>query len=207
MRICRAVRQHKFDPQRFFASSRTFFRRESFSESEILRLSYREINFDRIDSRHRSHRSGGRGDQRTYLELSLPRNSIDWRHQPGEVEVDLRRFDGGLRSLDLSFGGFYARNSGEIVLNRVVEVLLGRSLLLRQRSVALDVKVSAALHCFCIGKLSVGLRQLTFRLVYRRLKRPWIDLKKQLPLLDECTLLVALLEQVTSNLRPYIGID
>src|SRR6516162_6345939 len=157
-RIRRAVRQHKLDPQSLLIRSRTCFRRESFSESEILRLSHREINFDWVDSRYRSHGSGGRTDESTHLELRLACNAIDRCDEPGELEVDPRRFDGSLRSLNLGFGSFHACYGGEIVLNRVVEILLGSSLLSGQRSVPLDIKLSAALYGFDVGKLSFGLR-------------------------------------------------
>src|SRR5215470_7244571 len=165
MRIGRAVRQHKLDPQSFLVSSRTCFRGESFSESEILRLSHREINFDRVNSRNRSHRPAPWADQSTYLELRLPCNAIDRCDQPGELEVDPRRFDAGLRSLNLGFGSFHACYGGEIVLNRVVEILLRSSLLSGQRSVPLDIKLGAALYGFGVGKLGFGLGQLTSRLV------------------------------------------
>src|SRR6516225_11366530 len=103
MRIRRAVRQHKLDPQSLLIRSRTCFRRESFSESEILRLSHREINFDWVDSRYRSHGSGGRTDESTHLELRLACNAIDRRDEPRKVEVDLCSLDGGLNNLDLCF--------------------------------------------------------------------------------------------------------
>src|SRR5262249_43426540 len=98
MRIRRAVRQHKLDPQSFLVRSRTCFRGEAFSESEILGLSHREINFDRVNRRNRSHRSGGWTDESTDLQLRLAYNSIDRRDEPGELEVDPRRLDRGLRS-------------------------------------------------------------------------------------------------------------
>jgi hypothetical protein len=90
--------------------------------------------------------------------LRLACNAIDRRYESGEVEVDSRRFDGGLRSLDLGFGSFHARDGGQIVLNCVVEILLGGSLLFGQWSVPLDVKLCAALHGFGVGKLGFGLR-------------------------------------------------
>src|SRR5438477_5118599 len=158
MRIPRTVRQHKLDPQSLLIRSRTCFRGEAFSESEILRLSHREINFDRVNSRNRGHRPAPWADQSSYLELRLARNAIDRCGEPGELEVDPRRFDGGLRSLNLGFGSFHACYGGEIVLNRVVEILLGSSLLFGQRSVPLDIKLGAALHGFGVGKLGFGLR-------------------------------------------------
>src|SRR5579864_3231092 len=112
MRIRRAVRQHKLDPQSFLVRSRACFCGEAFPESEILRLSHREINFDRVDSRYGSHRSGGRTDEGTHLELRLACNAIDRRYESGEVEVDSRRFDGGLRTLDLGFGSVHAGDGG-----------------------------------------------------------------------------------------------
>src|SRR5215467_9223726 len=117
MRIHRAVRQHKLDPQSFLVRSRTCFRGEAFSESEILRLSHCEINFDRVNRRNRSHRPAPCVDQSTYLELRLARNAIDRGNEPGELKVDPGGFNGSLRSLDLSLGGFHARKGGEIVLN------------------------------------------------------------------------------------------
>src|SRR5262249_12078227 len=117
MRIRRAVRQHKLDPQSFFVRLRTCFRGESFSESEILGLSHREINFDRVNSRNRSHRPAPWADQSTYLELRLARNTIDRGDEPAELKVDPRGFNGSLRSLDLSLGRFHACYGGEIVLN------------------------------------------------------------------------------------------
>src|SRR5690242_13518584 len=158
MRIRRAVRQHKLDPQSFLVRSRACFRGEAFSESEILRLSHREIDFDRVNRRNRSHRPAAGTDQSTYLELRLPCNTIDRCDEPRELEVDPRRFDGSLRSLNLGFGSFHVRYGGEIVLNRVVEILLGSSLLSGQRSVPLDIKLGAALYGLGIGKLGFGLR-------------------------------------------------
>src|SRR5436190_17102964 len=103
MRIRRAVRQHKLDPQSLLIRSRTCFRGESFSESEILGLSHREINFDRVNSRNRSHQPAPWADQSTYLELRLSRNAIDRGDEPGELKVDPRGFNGGLGSLNLGF--------------------------------------------------------------------------------------------------------
>ena len=60
--------QHKLDPQSFLVRSRTCFRGQAFSESEILRLSHREINFDRVNSRNRGHRPAHLG--RPQLDLS-----------------------------------------------------------------------------------------------------------------------------------------
>src|SRR5215472_618947 len=207
MRIRRAVRQHKLDPQSFFVRSRTCFRGEAFSEGEILRLSHREIHFDRVDSRNRSHRSARRAHQSTHLELRLPCNAIDRCDEPGELEVDPRRFDRSLRSLNLGFGSFHACYGREIVLNRVVEILLRSSLLSGQRSVPLDIKLGAALYGLGAGKLGFGLCQLTFGLVQCCLKWPWVDLEKELSFLDKGTLLITLLDQVPCHLRPDICID
>src|SRR5215470_4704761 len=113
MRVRRAVRQHKFDAQCFFVRSRTCFRGETFSESEILRLSHREINLDWVDSRNGSHRPAPWADQSTYLELRLARDAIDRGDEPGEPKVDPRGLNGSPRSLDLSLGGFHARKGGE----------------------------------------------------------------------------------------------
>ena len=63
------------------------------------------------------------------------------------------------------------------------------------------------MNCLGIGKLGLGLRQLSFGLVERRLKRPWVDLEKELPLFDERAFLIALAQQVARNLRPDIRID
>src|SRR5215831_6618029 len=162
MRIRRAVRQHKLDPQSLLIRSRTCFRRESFSESEILRLSHREIDFDRVNRRNSGNGPAGWANERADLELCLSRDAIDRRYEPRKVEVNLCGLDGGLNSLDLSFGAFDAGNRCEIVLNGVVEILLGCGLLFRQWSVSLDVKLGATLHGFCVRTLSFRLRQLAF---------------------------------------------
>jgi hypothetical protein len=107
----------------------------------------------------------------------------------------------------LCFGGLDASDRGEIVLHRIVEILLSGGLLLREWSVALDVKLRAALHGLGVGKLRLGLRQLTFRLIEHRMKWPWVDLEKELSFPNECSLLIALLEQVPAHLCPDIGID
>src|SRR5215469_1412914 len=207
MRIRRAVRQHKLDPQSFLVRSRTCFRGEAFSESEILRLSHREINFDRVNRRNSGNGPAGWANERANLELCLSRDAIDRRYEPRKVEVNLCSLDGGLSSLDLGFGGFNAGNRCGVVLDGVVEILLGCSLLFGQWSVSLDVKLGATLHRFCVGKLSFRLRQLAFFLVQRRLKRPGVDLKKKLSLLDERTLLIPLYQQIPCYLGSHVGVD
>src|SRR3954454_7105763 len=104
MRIRRAVRQHKLDPQSFLVRSRTCFRGEAFCESEILRLSHGEINFDRVNRRNSGNGPAGWANERADLELCLSRDAIDRCDEPGELEVDPRGCDGGLRSLNLGFG-------------------------------------------------------------------------------------------------------
>ena len=42
-------------------------------------------------------------------------------------------------------------------------------------------------------------------LVKPRLERPWVDLKQELALLDERTLLISLLQQVACDLCPDVG--
>src|SRR3954447_3626951 len=207
MRVRRAVRQHKLDPQIFLVRSRTCFRGEAFSESEILRLSHREINFDRIQRRNSGNGPAGWANERADLELCLSRDAIDRRYEARKGEVNLCSLKGGLSSLDLGFGGFYAGNGCEVVLNRVVEILLGCGLLFRQWSVSLNIKLGATLHRFGVGKLSFRLRQLAFCLVQRRLKRPGVDFKKELSFLDERALLIPLHQQVPCYLGSDVGVD
>jgi len=86
------------------------------------------------------------------------------------------------------------------------QILLARCLFFGQRAVTLYVELRSALHRYGIGKQRLGLCQLPFRLVQRGLKRPRVNLKQQLPLLDEGAFLVGLLHEVARDLRPHIGV-
>ena len=99
-----------------------------------------------------------------------------------KLEIDLGRFDGSLGGLDLSLGRLHGGLGRQIILNGVVEILLAGGLLFGQRGVPLYVKLGSALNRFGVGKLRLGLRQLSFGLVERRLKWPRIDLEEQLAL-------------------------
>ena len=150
-------------------------------------------------------------------------------------KIDASRFDRGLgglncggRGRDLRLGGFHLRFGRlklrlgrDVVLRGIVEILLRDRLLLRERRVAIDVKLDSPLvglrhrnlrfRLSQLGarlfQLALGLRQLSFRLFQRRLERPGVDLKQQLAALDESALGVFLLDQVTGDLSLDVGID
>ncbi len=146
-------------------------------------------------------------DQCADLQLGLPRDAVDRRNEASKVQIDLRSFHRGLIRLDLGLGGFYGGERGQVILNRVVEILLAGRLLLGQRLVALDVKFGPTLNRFGVGERGLRLSQLAFSLIERGLKRPRIDLEKELALLNRSPFLIALLQQVASNLRPDVSID
>jgi hypothetical protein len=126
------------------------------------------------------------------LKLSLAGDAVDRRNEAGEIEVDLGGFNGGLGCLDLSFGGGDCRLGRQIVLNGVVQILLAGGLLPREGCVAVDVKFGAALNCFGVGELGLGLCQLSLGLVKCRLEGTRINLEEQLSFFDERAFLVAL---------------
>jgi len=84
---------------------------------------------------------------------------------------------------------------------------LAGGLLLCQWLVALDVKFGPTLNRFGVGERGLRLGKLALSLIERRLERPWIDLEKELALLNESPLLIALLQQVASDLRPDVSVD
>src|SRR5713101_6567719 len=173
---------------------------------EVLPLADGEINLDGVDSGHRGYRPAVRIDQGAHLKLGLSSNAINGRNEPGKIEVDLGRFHSSLSGLDLRFSCGHRCLRRHVVLNGVVQILLAGGLLLRQRNVAVHVKLGPALHCLSIGKNGLGLRQLPLGLIERRLKGTRVDLEEQLPLLDECAFLVALPLQVARDLCPDVGI-
>ncbi len=58
-----------------------------------------------------------------------------------------------------------------------------------------------------LDELTFGARQIAFGLIERRLERPRINLKEQLPFPDKGTLDVVLLHQVTRDLGFDVGVD
>ena len=85
--------------------------------------------------------------------------------------------------------------------------MLAGGLFLHERGVTVHVELSSALDRFGVRELRLGLRQLSFSLAQRRLKRPWIDLKEHLALLNEGAFLVGLGEQIAGHLRFDVRID
>ena len=81
---------------------------------------------------------------------------------------------------------------GEVVLSGVVEILLARRLLLRQRSVTFHIELGADLNGFGIGKLRLSLSKLSLGLVESCLKGPGINLKEELPLVDKRAFFIVL---------------
>ena len=77
----------------------------------------------------------------------------------------------------------------------------------RRPMTSLNVEFSAVLHCFGVGEGRSSLSKLALGLIERRLKRPRIDLEKELALLHRRTLLIALLQEVAGDLRPHVSID
>ena len=182
-------------------------RREAFPPCEILGLADREVNLDRLNRGNGGDRPAAGIDQRAYLQLGLSGDAIDGGNQPGKLEIDLCRFDRGLRGLDLRLGRFHRGHGRQVVLHGVVEILLAGGLFLCQGLVALDIKIRAALHCHGIGECGLRLCQLALGLVEGCLKRPRVDLEQKLTLFDERAFLIALPLQVPCNLRPDVGID
>ena len=120
--------------------------------------------------------------KRPDLQLGLSGDAIDGRDEPRKLQIDLRGFHCGLRSLDLRFGRFHRGYGREVVLDGIVEILLAGGLLFCQGRVALDIKFSAALHSLSVGKSGFRLRQLALGLVQGCLKRPRVDLEQELTL-------------------------
>src|SRR3989449_3700822 len=60
---------------------------------------------------------------------------------------------------------------------------------------------------FGVRHLRLSLRQLSFGLIKHGLKWTRIDLKKELPLFDECAFVIILANQVTAHLRLNLRID
>src|SRR5437016_5622770 len=206
MPISGAVGQNEFETHALVRGLARRVGRKPPIPIEILALADREINLDRVDGGHRSHRPAARIDQGAHLKLGLSSYAVDGRNEPREIEVDLSRFHGGFSGLDLSFGGGHRCLRRQVVLNGVVQILLASGLLFRQRGVAVDIKFGPALHRLSVGKRGLGLRQLPFGLIERRLKGTRVDLEEPLPLPDECPFLIALSLQVARDLRPDVGI-
>ncbi len=168
------------------------------------------------------------------LQLRDPGNAVNGGCEMGKTQVDLCGFDRGSRRLDssarrrdlglrgrhLSRRRLHLRFCGEVVLGRVIQILLGDGLLLRERGVTIDIELRPALIRFRHGYLSLRLqllsarllqlplclRQLSFRLIHDRLKRARIDLKEQLALLNEGTFFVRLLQKIARYLSLDIGV-
>src|SRR5437899_10394738 len=60
---------------------------------------------------------------------------------------------------------------------------------------------------FGVRHLRLSLRQLSFGLIKHGLKWTRIDLKKELPLFDECAFVIILANQITAHLRLNLRID
>ena len=85
--------------------------------------------------------------------LGLSGNSTYRGDKPSKTEVDLRRFDGSRCRFDLSLGSLHGGYRRQVVLSGIVEILLARRLLLRQRSVPLHIEPGADLNSFGVCKL------------------------------------------------------
>jgi len=81
----------------------------------------------------------------------LSGNATDRGGKPSKTEVEFCSFDGSLGRVDLSLGGRHGGFRRQVVLNGVVENLLARCLLLRQRSVAFHIELGAALNSFGVS--------------------------------------------------------
>src|SRR5580692_257017 len=179
---------------------------DSYRTGALVDLPVGKINFDRVDGRDRCNDAATRRHQRADLQLRLASNTVNGRDESSEIEIDLCRFYRGFVGFDLCLGSFYGCDGGEIVLNRIIEVLLAGGLLFRQWLVALDIKLGAALYCLRVGQSGLCLGKLAIRLIERCLKRPRVDLEKKLPGFDKRAFLIALLEQVACNLGADVGI-
>jgi hypothetical protein len=70
----------------------------------------------------------------------------------------------------------------------------------------LDIKFRPALYRLRVGESCLSLSKLALGLIQRRLKRPRVDLEKELALLNKSTLLIALLQQIAGDLRSHVGV-
>src|SRR5260370_28845330 len=100
----------------------------------------------------------------------------------------------------LRLGGLYSGFGGEIRLDSVVELTLGNGTLLRQRRVAIHIELGLA-------RLGLGLRELRLGLVEHGLKRARVDLEKDLPLPDERSFLIGLVDNVSGYLWLDLSVD
>src|SRR5579862_6364781 len=182
-------------------------------QPEIFLLANRESDLNRVQGGNRGYGVRHRANQIADLDLGRTSDAVDGRVQLREAEVYVRRLKRRLRGFDCSRRGLNLRLcrfnlcgrhlhlgfGGNIVLNRVIEILLGDSSLLGERRVAVFIELSLALNGLGARQLSlrllvlrlrlcqltVGLGKLPSGLVRRCLKRARIDPEEQLTLCDK----------------------
>src|SRR6266436_104431 len=97
MPIGGAVGQNKFEAHALVCSLARGLRRKPSIPIEILTFADGKINLDRVNGGHGGHRPAARIGQGAHLKLSLPGDAVDWCNEAGKIDVDLGRFNGGLR--------------------------------------------------------------------------------------------------------------
>src|SRR5579872_5157021 len=142
--IGRAVRQNELQVQSFARRFAAGLRREALPPCQILRLTGGEINFNRVDGGNRRYNPASWGDKCPDLKLGLSRDAVDRSDEARELQINPCGFNGSLVSLDLRLRRFHSSDCRKVVLYRIVEILLAGRLLLCQRGVACDIKLSSA---------------------------------------------------------------
>src|SRR5262249_7092142 len=150
VRVGCAVGENQLELQGPVRSEPAGLCREASAPVQVLWLSNGEVNLDRVYRRNRRDRSAAGTNKSPDLKLSLSGDPVDRRDKARKAEIDLRVLDRRLIRLNLSLGRLHRRLSREVILNRVVQVLLTRSLFASQRSVAVNIELSAPLYGFCV---------------------------------------------------------
>ncbi len=89
--------------------------------------------------------------------MGLPDNAVDWRNEPGKIQVDLRGLHCRFRRLNRCFGVQHCSLGRDVRLDSIVKVLLAGGLLFGQRRVLVYVELSLELGGFRIGELCLSL--------------------------------------------------
>ena len=106
-------------------------------------------------------------------------------------------------------------------MSGIVEILFGDRVVPEERDIAVHIQLDTLLVCvgdgdsrltlreFCarLRQLALRLREPALGLIEFRLKRPRVDLEKQLPLPDERALGIFLFHEITCNLSLDFRID
>jgi hypothetical protein len=140
----------------------------------LLLLADGEVNLNRIHLRNSRKRR------------RLANQIANLRHRPpgdpGDERADLRESQVKLRLLHVGLGSANRGDLRSLLLHVIVELALGGGTRFGQGCVA---------HYVDVGQAELRPRQLSFRLIERRLKGPGIDLKEDLAALDDRALPVS----------------